>query len=567
MNLDPVTVKDIYQKGLDDPVYFCRVVLSNWFPKKMPWLHRGLLALMTRQTDFLLNMGREQWRDEEAVWTNEELEKIFKHFVWCENPDDPTSPRHPVFKPVYSPSGAHILEIHMQVSQIQQEIIPRGFSKTTLCNAIVLRNIVYSLERFMVFIAETGPHAASQLGNVKEQLEVNELLRQVYGVLAPSRNDSHIWRESEAHTLNDVWIVARGRGGQVRGLNRGGNRPSFIIVDDVEDEESVLTDEQRKKTLKWFMRAVRPALPRNNPNAFIQVLGTLLHSECMLATLSRDPTVITTTFGAIDPDGDMLWASHMSRRQYTALRESYKAVGELAGFTREFDSRISDEESRIFDTSRILYVAKGVRQFVSRAIALDPAISEELTADFSAYAVVGMEDSGLLHLLDFYLKKGMTPRQQVDKYFEMKVFWDCTAHGIEASAYQKALIHLVKEEMFRKSALYGNAAYFEVTPIIYGSSDKDKITRVQGVLAPRFAAGYITMQHHFPDLISQLDDWPAGKLDGPDVVAMAITLLDPVAGAALPGGLSGDAGGKLPGEDRWGRLEDMIGGDWHMRGV
>lgn len=566
MNLSPAEVREIYQRGLEDPVYFCRVILSSWFPKKMPWLHRGLLALMTRQTEFLLHFGNEQWRDEEATWTYRDLAKVFRHFVWSENPDDPTAPRHPVFKPVWNAAGTQILEVEMQVSQIQQEIIPRGFSKTTLCNAVVLRNVCYALERFMVFIAETGPHAASQLGNVKEQLEINELLKQVYGVLAPSRNDSHVWRETEAHTLNDVWIVSRGRGGQVRGLNRGGRRPGLVIVDDVEDEESVLTDEQRKKTVKWFMRAVRPVLPRDNPNAFIQVLGTLLHSECMLATLSRDPTVITTTFGSIDPDGDMLWASHMSRRQYNALRESYKAVGELAGFIREFDSRISDEDSRIFDTSRILYVAKGIRQFVSRAIALDPAISEELTADFSAYAVVGMEDSGLLHLLDFYLKKGMRPREQVDKFFEMAVFWECTAHGVEATSYQKALVHLIKEEMFRKSAVYGNAAYFEIKPIIYGH-DRDKITRVQGVLSPRFTAGYITFQHRFPDLESQLEDWPAGKLDGPDVVAMAITLLDPVAGAALPGGLSGDAGGKVPGTDEWGRIEDMIGGDWHVRGI
>lgn len=561
--MDKKLIREVYETGLNDPVYFCRTVLSAWFPKRMPWLHRGLLALMTRQTEFLLNFGEEKWRDEEGTWSPKDLDKVLRHFTWSPTPDDKNAKRLPIFKLVWHGTKPRI---EMQVSQIQQEIMPRGFSKTTLCNAVVLWYTVYRLKQFLVFCAETGPHAASQLANVKEQLESNQVIHEVYGRLAPERNDAHVWRENEAHTMNDVWLVARGRGGQVRGLNRGGIRPQMIIVDDVEDEESVLTDVQRKKTLKWFMRAVRPALPRNDSNAFIQMLGTLLHSECLLLALSQDPTVITTTFGAVDPDGEMLWNSHMSRRQYDALKQSYRAVGDLSGFVREFDSKISDEESRIFDTSRIVYIAKHAKQFVSRALALDPAISEEAHADFCAFAVVGMEDSGLLHVLDVFMKKGMSPREQVDKFFEMKVMWNCTAVGIEAISFQKALIHLVKEEMFRKSAIFGNAAYFEIVPIIY-NNDLDKIKRVQGVLAPRFSAGYITFQRRFLDLEAQLDDWPAGKLDGPDVVSMAITLLDPVAGAALPGGLDSDAGGKVLGEDRWGRLEDMVGGDWHYRGI
>ena len=143
----------------------------------------------------------------------------------------------------------------------------------------------------------------------------------------------------------------------------------------------------------------------------------------------------------------------------------------------------------------------------------------------------------------------------------MKVRWQCTHAGVEAIAYQKALIHLIKEEMFRKSRIYGNAAYFECTPITY-NNDKDKVTRVQGVLAPRYSAGYITHQHRFPDLEGQLEDWPLGKLDGPDAIAMAVTLLDPAAGAAIPAGM-----GRVADTDEWIPLMEQVGGDWHVRGV
>jgi hypothetical protein len=554
--LAPELKEEIFAEGLADPVYFCRVILGEWFPKAMPWFHRGLLALLTRETDFLLRFGREEWKAESGfVWDQSGLDKIIKHFVWRMDPNDPEAPELPLF---VQKEG----KILLQVSQIQQEIIPRGFSKTTLCNAVVIRAVVYRLKRFIALIAETGPHAAAQLSNVKTQLGENELLIQVYGALAPDRQHPNPWRENEAQALNGIWMIARGRGGQIRGLNRNAKRPDLIIVDDVEDEESVLTPEQRKKTVKWIMSAVRPALPRNDPNAFIQILGTMLHPECMLVTLSKDPTVITVKFGAIDPDKDMLWAAHMSRKGYDSLRESYRSVGALADFSREFDSAISNDEQQIFDTSRIVYQVKGIKQFVGRAIAIDPAISEELSADFCAFAVVGMEDTGLIHVLDFYMKRGMNPREQIDKFFELKVMWECTAAGVESVAYQKALVHLIREEMFRKARQYGDHSYFEVTPITH-SRDADKITRVQGVLAPRYSAGYITHQRRFPDLEAQLQDWPYGKVDGPDAVAMAITLLDPYAGTAL----GSDVLGKKIGEDSWNSDEELIGGDWRVRGI
>jgi hypothetical protein len=83
------------------------------------------------------------------------------------------------------------------------------------------------------------------------------------------------------------------------------------------------------------------------------------------------------------------------------------------------------------------------------------------------------------------------------------------------------------------------------------------------VLAPRYAAGYITHQRRFVDLEGQLQDWPYGKVDGPDAVAMAITLLDPYAGTAL----GSDLIGKKLGADEWISDEELIGGSWRVKGI
>ena len=49
---------------------------------------------------------------------------------------------------------------------------------------------------------------------------------------------------------------------------------------------------------------------------------------------------------------------------------------------------------------------------------------------------------------------------------------------------------------------------------------------------PRFANGYIELSRVFETLEEQLEDWPNGKKDLPDALAMVISLLDPFAAQA-----------------------------------
>ena len=109
---------------------------------------------------------------------------------------------------------------------------------------------------------------------------------------------------------------------------------------------------------------------------------------------------------------------------------------------------------------------------------------------------------------------------------ELQIRFDKDKFGVESIAYQAALVHLLREEMFRKGY------YFEVTPITHGRQRKEE--RVEGILQPRYASGYITHQRQFGILETSLLDWPNGKKDPPDAEAMAISLLDDYAPMAAP---------------------------------
>jgi predicted phage terminase large subunit-like protein len=185
------------------------------------------------------------------------------------------------------------------------------------------------------------------------------------------------------------------------------------------------------------------------------------------------------------------------------------------------------EEGALFQSSMIQYGEPYEGETVHRAIVLDPAIAEKTTRksnpDFSAIAVVGISSRGRHFVYEAWGRQGASPREQIDKFFELRKRYQCERAGVEAISFQRALVHLMREEMFRRGE------YFELETITHSSA---KIERIKGVLQPRYSAGVVHHIRRFVELESQLLDFPNGHDDFPDAVAMAITLLDPYAAQA-----------------------------------
>lgn len=515
----------VYESA-EDPAFFCRFFLRHWFPTEMPPFQLGLLALITRKVSFLDKYP-------------EALPWIMENFRYMADPHDPDAESFPVFQ---LDQNGHVF---MVAGQNGCYIIPRGFSKTTTYNAANLFDGVTDESTFSVYISESSTHAETQLGNIRHELEANALLRAAYGNVVPTRADSEKWTSNQLQLRNGAVLVARGRGAQIRGINYRGRRPNKILLDDVEDRESVLTPEQRKKTVDWFYGSVFPAGNEMSGNKDsdegqqplqITVLGTLLGPETLLTVLAEDPTFNTVKFGAtlkLELDGltdkDMLWPYKMNARDYLAKRRQYLMVGQLSNFALEFDSTVRADETAKFPKERVKhYVIIQRSELLHVSMALDPAISDQPGRDHAAIIVAGRRADGMLTFLDEWGGLGKTPREKVDAFFEYSMRWGVTHHGIEAQAYQRALIFLMQEEMARRQR------FFEITPIIQGAQQR-KDDRIVGILAPRYANGYICHRRPFVGLEGNLLDWPNGKKDYADAAAMALQLLGESQWLASPG--------------------------------
>lgn len=516
--LSPDEKSAIMERAYSDPVFFCRHFLGHLFKQEIPWFHRGIMAILTRKCQFLERYG--------------ELEKIIRNFV-----HEVDGELRQVF---FYKDG----RLTMAIGKYTELIIPRGFSKTTIAGiAMPLYQVVFQEHKFLVYVSESSTHAEMQLDNVKREIESNELIGLVFGELRPERQEGQKWRADFIETRSGIALAARGRGSQVRGLNHRGQRPTLIIVDDVEDKESVSTEAQRAKCRTWAYGDLMPALPEAENTGTIVALGTVLHKEALLQTWAKDPLWTVVKFGAYDKDGALLWPYMMDEKKLESKKGSFARAGQLSTFYLEYHNEPRDPENAPFKESFITYASPAPTFSRFFGIYCDPAISKNRTADHSVIAVNSMIENGHIFTQESWGNVGLSPREVVDKYFEFAATYMAVGpcmFGVESNAYQAALIHIMQEEMARKNI------WFEIMPVHHKARKEDRII---GVLVPRYANGYIQHTRCFPELETQMLDYRRGvdqKDDYLDAQAGSISLLDPYALAASPAYQN-----KLPKMDEW----------------
>lgn len=356
---------------------------------------------------------------------------------------------------------------------------PRGHAKSTWLSFVLpIWCIVYKVKRFIVIISETDGMAAQFVNDIKIHLESNERLRDDFGDLCgdtvPGRPLK--WTQKDfiaAHRdeygmiTHKTKVLARGTGGQIRGLKIDGKRPDLVIGDDLENDEFVNTPEQRNKIWNWFMKAVQPGLDPKRGTLIIA--GTVLHFDSLLNRLlklakqkmktaqakAKPSKVIWRFYQAIDKVGRILWPERFNRE---FLDDKKLTMGGLL-FNCEYLNLPIDEATRLYRPEWIRWYTRTElgfdaekRQWSFRGmpmtifIGIDPAISESDKADYFGVTVIGhvKEHNWIIFLYATGLRIDFPT--QVQEIIRMEATWPVRFIGIEKNGYQRVLPQQVIKE-------------------------------------------------------------------------------------------------------------------------
>ena len=163
-------------------------------------------------------------------------------------------------------------------------ICPRGFAKTTAISKILaLWLLLFELEKSILVISSKGL-GEKIIGDIRQELEENKLIRMVFGDLVPIASKEHDkaekWRQRYLQLLNKTEIQTLTKGQSVRG-----QRPTLIIIDDPQEDKDVKNPRIADEFYAWVFTTVYPAV---DDGGNIYVLGTIISANCFVNKLKGE---------------------------------------------------------------------------------------------------------------------------------------------------------------------------------------------------------------------------------------------------------------------------------------
>lgn len=303
--------------------------------------------------------------------------------------------RH-IIKGNYETPEAHISLIQEITKDGDSAIIfPRGFAKSTWIKIDTIHDIVYNLEPVMLYIGNTLQDAKFHFESIKTELENNELLIEIYGNLVPDASIlGRKWTNNHFESTNGVNMVARGAG-KGRGVNIKNNRPTKIIMDDIEDDEQVASPDRRLKLHNWINNVVFNS--RDKVRGKIKFIGTVISPMAEVLKFYKGHGGI---FRKAIENGKSIWPEYFSLEDLYRIRDGYtNADGEFIegigtrAFSQELlNTPINEELARIkpewLEKSMYSTIDQTANSFRT-IIMMDPQAGEKKGSDYYGIAVLG----------------------------------------------------------------------------------------------------------------------------------------------------------------------------------
>jgi len=295
----------------------------------------------------------------------------------------------------------------------------RGSAKTTI---MALAYPIWSIlgvqqRKFVVIICDTQDIARQRLANIRKQLEQNRALK---AELGPFREDppSEWSAGSIVIPRYGARVMCVSRGQSVRGVIHDQHRPDVIILDDVENLESVRTKDSRDKTYRWFVEEIQIL---GDKGTKIIMIGNKLHEDSLsmrlIEQIKKNERSGKYYEFPVCIDGYILWPGKYPDQE--ALDKEKKRIGDERAWAREYELKIVPEDNQIVYREWVKYydelpqILRGTTSYLATGI--DLALVKKEHADYTAMVtarVILTQKSFLVHILPYPINKRLNFPEQ-----------------------------------------------------------------------------------------------------------------------------------------------------------
>lgn len=292
-------------------------------------------------------------------------------------------------------------------------------------------------------ITNTMTLAKVHVNKIIEEITTNDILKEKI-----DPNGKAKLGETAIEGENGAILHVRGKDGFIRGLHVGA-----AIIDDMPDESSLYSDEQREKLKEVFRGTITPIV---EPYGYLIVSGTPYSTAPneLYNVIKGDKRFYSFEYPIVFPDGRPLAPDRYTFEDIKAKRTE---LGSIV-FAREYLVIPISDNSTIFPYEYLRRSTVGMDK-VSFAdsieffpfelqrvvVGCDFAVSGNIGADYTVYSVWGIDHSNDFYLINYFRAKGMSHNEQVDKIVLFNRLYKPDKIVCEANGFQGILSALARE--------------------------------------------------------------------------------------------------------------------------
>lgn len=308
----------------------------------------------------------------------------------------------------------------------------------------------------VLIVSQTQNQSRTLLASIRAEFEENSLLR---ADLGPFEEQEEEWgATSLVLPKYKARITAASIEQSIRGIRHRHNRPDLVIIDDIEDLDSVKTHEGRSKT---YERLTGEIFPVGDINTRFIIVGNYLHEESALARIARSiedkqREGVCMRVPVMDENDTIAW--HGKYPTQKALDEHRALIGEHA-FQRELMLVSVGVLNEIVKPAWIATYTELPNEgfdncHLFSATGIDLAISKESWADYTAMVsahVYKIDNKIRIFILPNIINKKMDfPETEVAVMNMSPSLWPGVRSRlyIEEVSYQAAIIQSLKNKSY-----------------------------------------------------------------------------------------------------------------------
>lgn len=441
------------------------------------------------------------------------VETYFPHL--CTNPETKGTIRCGKFQI----DAAKYLKTHRHTRAVFEWA--RGHAKSTHISLMIPIWLMIQETRtihVMVLVSKSEDSAERLLSDLQCELQFNTLLKQDFSIEIDEGN----WSTGEFKTKDGMLFIAIGRGQSPRGIKNRGQRPDYIVIDDIDDDDMVRNPARVSLAFDWCLSALLGAMDMGR-GRFVLV-GNRIAKDSILSRFAERPETHHTIVNAIDYSGQPSWTEKYNREEILELR-TY--MGERR-FQKEYMNNPINEGT-VFHRKHIRYGKMlPLKEYRSLICYTDPSFKASTTNDFKATMLVGKTKTGQYHVLKAFAEQ-TNVSNMVAWHYEIDGY---VAGRVPVMYYMES--NFIQDLMLDEFKKVGDALGHQIP--IRGDARKkpDKFSRIEA-MQPLFERGLIILNEKEKDapgmrqLEEQLLMFEKGAKahdDAPDALEGAVFLLN-----------------------------------------